>query len=600
MPLAFDSSQSPQAAQVRLAELRTLLQAWLRLLWNQAPPLQTAADASAGASPLPAAPQILPSGLLLPAQLGAGQLWHKLQHERHGLHGLDTLARQDQDHHPTTDTVLVDLTRWYLAASAHAAAHLVHSRHRYDTAGVPPITQVLLGVLEDARIEQLAARELPGLQRLWCHWHAQAAARAPADDASLEALLRRLAHALADPAVEDPHPWVRKGQALFRQRMQEHHDFTQDPVALRRLASELGNELGQMRRALNPRSYRPLPLYRDDNHWLWYQSGAEKTIAQPPAPPPPRHQPGPSPNATDAPDATQTRHPEWDARIRQLRRNWCSVHTFAAAEGQPWRAPPPLLVQALTGILRNQRPHWLTLARRHDLHHEGDALQLDAAVQAGVQRRSGHDGDWRIFERQHGIASTAALVLLDHSASTATRLVSDGDGDGDGGTILDMHRQLASSLLAGMQQAGWRSAAHGFCSDGRHAVRMGCLKDFDDAVDARLQRRLGSLQSGYSTRLGAVLRHAGSLLGQRPESQRLLIVLGDAEVHDIDVHAPHYLEHDTRQALRELRQAGVRVACLCAASDATAALDRLWGMHQWRRVQHPEQLPQALRGLLGA
>ncbi len=72
-----------------------------------------------------------------------------------------------------------------------------------------PITQALLGLLEDARIEALACRELPGLRRLWSAWHTVT----PADGSDFETLMLLLARALIDPAYDDPHPWVRKGRA---------------------------------------------------------------------------------------------------------------------------------------------------------------------------------------------------------------------------------------------------------------------------------------------------------------------------------------------------------------------------------------------------
>jgi nitric oxide reductase activation protein len=572
-------------AQVHLTQLRTTLQAWLCLLGSLSPPLRPI-TVSNGQCDLPA-PRILENGLCLPAQLDAHSGW------RHQRYHMEQLAQCQTDTGQSGNgTALPDPTNWYLAASAHAAAHLLYSRHRYNTAGVPPITQVLLNLLEDARVEQLATRELPGLRRLWHQWHAQAAYLAQADDASLDALLRRLAHVLIDPAVNDPHPWVRKGHILFMQRMREHHGFTDDPVALRQLASELGNDLGQMRRALNPHSYRPLPLYRDDNHWLWYRSGTEQTGACPP-PAQPRHHAAPSPQPA-AP--AQARYPEWDARIGRLRRNWCSVHLCDAPAGATRPTTPSHLTQMLAHTLRNIRPGWLTQLRQHRLHHEGDAMHLDAAVQVSTQRRSGHASALPIFTRQQPGASHAALVLVDHSASTAALLP---QSTAERSTILATHQYAAAALLAAMQQASWRSAAYGFCSDGRHAVRVSTIKTFDAPFDLQAQQRLDGLQSGYSTRLGAALRHVGTLLGQRPESQRLLIVLGDTDVHDIDIYQPHYLAHDARHALRALRSQGVRVVCLCAAGDDAAALDQLWGTRQWQRLQYPEQLPLAMRNILG-
>ena len=104
-----------------------------------------------------------------------------------------------------------DADAWRLAAATHAAAHLVYSPPALDGRGLKPIVRALVGVLEDARIETLAGRELPGLQRWWRARHTIT----PLDGDGVESLLLRLARALADPHYDDPHPWVRKGRSLF-------------------------------------------------------------------------------------------------------------------------------------------------------------------------------------------------------------------------------------------------------------------------------------------------------------------------------------------------------------------------------------------------
>ena len=156
--------------------------------------------------------------------------------------------------------------RWFEAAAAHAATHLVFSRHRFDATRVGPVTQAVLGVLEDARVEWLACRELPGLRRLWLPFHAEARSDTP----DFEALLRRLARCLLDPGCVDPHPWVRKARRLFF--LDEAGDTLAMPQAasLLHAASLLGNDIGQMRLQFNARLYRVAPGYRDDNSYLWH------------------------------------------------------------------------------------------------------------------------------------------------------------------------------------------------------------------------------------------------------------------------------------------------------------------------------------------
>ncbi|MEO8808429.1 MAG: hypothetical protein ABI433_20285 [Burkholderiaceae bacterium] len=112
-------------------------------------------------------------------------------------------------HRPAADRA--GAWRWYRASAAHAAGHLAYSPPVFDGRGLGPIARALLGLLEDARVEALACRELPGLRRLWVPLHTAT----PLDGDGFEALLLRLARGLIDSGYDDPHPWVQKGRRLF-------------------------------------------------------------------------------------------------------------------------------------------------------------------------------------------------------------------------------------------------------------------------------------------------------------------------------------------------------------------------------------------------
>ena len=93
---------------------------------------------------------------------------------------------------------------WHHAAAAHAAAHLAFSPPVFDGRGLGPIVRALMGVLEDARVESLVDRELPGLTRAWRSLHTVHSG----DGNGFETLLQRLARALIDPGYDDPHAWI--------------------------------------------------------------------------------------------------------------------------------------------------------------------------------------------------------------------------------------------------------------------------------------------------------------------------------------------------------------------------------------------------------
>ena len=151
------------------------------------------------------------------------------------------------------------------AAATHAAAHLVYSPARFDGPGMVPVARRLAELLEDARVEALAMRELPGLARLWRPLHRAT----PTWGGSLEALAARLARALADPVYDDPDPWVRKGRALFYLDGPLVSLALRTPDEVREAARRLGHDLGQMQLPVVARACRPAPDYRDDSRWMW-------------------------------------------------------------------------------------------------------------------------------------------------------------------------------------------------------------------------------------------------------------------------------------------------------------------------------------------
>lgn len=472
---------------------------------------------------------------------------------------------------------------WQRAAAAHAAAHLVYSPQVFDGRGLRPIVRALIGVLEDARVETLAGRELPGLQRWWRPLHTVV----PADGDGVETLLLRLARALADPEYDEPHPWVRKGRALFF--LDARGEVLAEPRAegLREIASRLGHDLGQMRLQFNAKGYLPGPGYRDDHRWMW-PSGADERADAPAATPPPGR-------SADAPPAASEGepHPEWDRLISRLRPAWCRVHEqreAAAGEGELMPAPSPAALRRALAAASARGP-WRA-------EHEGEWLDLDALQRAQIARRARLPLDARLHRaRSRGRRTGHALLLIDQSASTAAPWA--GARLGSRGDQLSAACTLAWQAAQALAAVGLRTAIAGFASQGRHAVRWQSVQDFGEPLDRRAGARLAVLRSGGSTRLGAALRHATRRLARQRGGEQLVLVFSDALAHDIDVHDPRYLAEDARHAARRAQRQGQRLACIAPDRAQAAAARAVFGAAQVAVVERLEALPAALRRLLG-
>ena len=456
--------------------------------------------------------------------------------------------------------------RWHCAAAAHATAHLLHSPPLFDGRGLVPLARALVGVLEDARVEGLAVRELPGLQRLWAGQHTAA----PQDGNDAPALLRRLARALSDPAYADPHPWVAKGRALFEAG--RHGAAT--ATLWRSAASRLGHDLGQMRLQINARSWRPEPGYRDDNAWMWPEGAAEEAQAGAASP-----SAGDGDSAPPHPPRDAGALPEWDRLIGRLRQRWVQVLEHDPAEATPIAPASPHLLRALRAALA-RRP----ATQRAD---SGERFDDDALVRAALAWRLRQPIEPRLYRVAARRATRSrAIVLLDRSASSADRGV-------DGHSLLEHGRRAAALLADALQAQGVATAVWAFASEGRGALHVSCLQaDTSPAAPATLSARLAALRPGGSTRLGAAIRHVSA----RPGAATL-IVIGDCQPHDVDVHDPRYLPADARHALRAALRRGHRGVGLVLDAQQLPAARRLFGASQVVALGRVEELPRAVRRL---
>ena len=153
-----------------------------------------------------------------------------------------------------------------------------------------------------------------------------------------------------------------------------------------------------------------------------------------------------------------------------------------------------------------------------------------------------------------------------------------------------VHTHAALALHA----TGDAFAMLGFSSVRRQHVRLQHLKGFDEAWGQATQARVGAIKPGYYTRMGAAVRAATLQLAQRPERQRLLLILTDGKPNDLDVYEGRWGLEDTRHAVMQAREAGLLPFCLSIDEAAHAYLPHLFGPRGWALVQRPAELPARL------
>lgn len=499
----------------------------------------------------------------------------------------------------------------FTAAMAHVGAHLVYSTKKFEVGKLKPLQIALVSLIEDARVEHLAMRDFPGLRRLWLPFHIAQAGGA----LTAPSLFARLSRALIDPDFQEIDGWVRKG----RDRFFELEERWEDPAVSREMGNLLGNDLGQMRVQFNPRTYIVEPPYRDDNLGLW-DFGEQDTPEQEEAEllfesirieqqkendsqDPDRERKeqdeddeevnlaAVSPETYREAGIPVARYPEYDYATGRERAEWTTIVEYQPEPGRRHEIVEMLerhrdLVNRISALIRAAR---IGRPQRLKRQPEGEAIDIEAAVEATISRRVGEMPDERVYmKHERRFRDLSVHVLLDISESTKDR-VRNGSA-----TVLDIEKEATALLAHAMDELGDPFAIAAFCSNQRDEVRYYRIKDFGKAYDSVAEANLAGLSGGLSTRMGAAIRHAGAELQRQPTHRRLLLVITDGEPSDIDVTDESYLVEDARRAVQNLAHEGIDVFCVGLDSGGDSYLSRIFGRRNAVQIDRIERLPEKL------
>jgi nitric oxide reductase NorD protein len=289
-----------------------------------------------------------------------------------------------------------------------------------------------------------------------------------------------------------------------------------------------------------------------------------------------------SASAEEVPDIRTDgfKYPEWDANRKSYRPDWCTVR-----EVQPQvKASAPQAIDGSLGVRRPLARLGMGLHRRHR-QSQGDDIDIDAAIEERVEVMAGSVPDEAVYlDSLRRRRDLSVLLLLDVSGSTA-------EPGTVGRTVHQQQRAAVANLTVALHDLGDRVALYAYYSQGRSAVNMVPVKRFDDHLDARVIRRLNSLEPGAYSRLGAAIRHGSAVLESRGgTSRRLLVVLSDGLAYDHGYERA-YGAADARRALTEARRRGTGCVCLTVgASTDIASLHRVFGSAAHATIARPEQL----------
>ncbi len=279
--------------------------------------------------------------------------------------------------------------------------------------------------------------------------------------------------------------------------------------------------------------------------------------------------------------------PEWDWKRRTLKADFCRLQPMVAREAEPQPLPERLRRHARK--LKNQFAALAPVRRWQKAQPDGTELDIDACVRIVADRLAGwhFSGAGAYLNHRPTERDLACLVLADLSLSTDAYA-------NDEQRVIDVIKDSLMLFGEALNSTGDQFAFYGFSSLKRSFVRFHEIKAFDRPLDAVARGRIAALKPGYYTRIGAAVRRATQLLEKVPANRRLLLILSDGKPHDIDLYEGRYGIEDTRMALIEAREKGIKPFCVTIDREGASYLPHLFGPAGYTIVRKPEDLPDRL------
>jgi nitric oxide reductase NorD protein len=281
------------------------------------------------------------------------------------------------------------------------------------------------------------------------------------------------------------------------------------------------------------------------------------------------------------PDAV---YDEWDYRRVGWRRDWCHLYETEGPAGEDaWvegvRSRHAHLIRSIRRRFEALRGE--NKAERRQL--DGEEIDLDAQVEARADRKSGSEPSPRLFiHRRQTERSLAVMFMVDMSGSTK-------------GWVNDAERESLVLLCEAIEALGDRYAIYGFSGWTRTRCDIYRIKTFGERYDAATRRRIAGIEARDYTRMGVAVRHLSHLLHGQNARHKLLVTLSDGRPDDHgDEYRGRYGIEDTRRALLEAREKGIRSYCVTIDRHGADYLPQLYGPAHYSVIDDAKKLPQKL------
>lgn len=274
---------------------------------------------------------------------------------------------------------------------------------------------------------------------------------------------------------------------------------------------------------------------------------------------------------------------EWNYSNNVYKKNYCKVfptlqnytdsnyYTKTIQENYP-------ILQGLRKMLTSVNNKMQQVKRQSD----GDEFEIDALSDMYVEIQSRRTANENIYiSKRKKDKDISILLLLDVSLSS--------DGYVDGNKVIDVEKQV--SILFGeiLNEFHIDFSVNGFYSKTRNYSSYISLKEFDENWN-HAKYKIGNIEPGGYTRIGAALRHSGNLLGNRNSKKKWIILLSDGKPNDYDKYEGNYGIQDVKKALNELASNNINSYALAIESQAKYYLPQMFGQNHYQIITSPNEL----------
>ena len=280
---------------------------------------------------------------------------------------------------------------------------------------------------------------------------------------------------------------------------------------------------------------------------------------------------------------------EWDFVALDYKPAWCRVRESTMQEGSAEFYEQT--IERHAGLINEVRRQFEMMVpetyRKEKRLTDGEEFDLDAVIDAIVQRRAGATPDDKVYWRRNKTERDVAVIfLLDMSASTAEAIEERSDFDDDDEDIpddprqylfwlrsrreqqkrsylriIDLEKESTVLLIRALETIGDQYGIYGFSGYGRENVEFYSVKGLEEQFSDRVAKRIDGITPLHATRMGPAIRHATAKLDDVSAKTKVLFLISDGRPQDRGYSREgaekEYAVHDTHDALVQAKAKGI-------------------------------------------